>query len=752
LISVYEKGIKIYNVLTRKIENEYNTENTLPKGLINNNLETLYLDHENILWASSWQGTFFTAFNKIKFELFPLSRERAPKALFPIGKNVFYGSDFEAEIGKYQSGQNLFTTNSFSLAISYAYQISTNIAIVAPTTDVLDPTKQRAAVYQWAPTEQLTYITNQQKQYINVTAAIKLDNSRLLIGNTDGLFELSAKSGYKIATPIPTGLKHITALYRDSSGLIWVGHDNERLTIAQLSGSKWESVRTDTVNGIIKCFAATTGQIWAGGDFGLYRYEATNIKQRYLFNEDNGLPNNKIYGILTDPKGNLWMSSNRGIILFQPELKRFSDFNPTDGLQGYEYNSNSFCIDTEGNYWIGGMNGINRFRPEQALAQLNQFDYYPVITDIKINYQPYLKLRPGASSNPNEFAKKPLRLKSKENNLQFTVSALDLSDATNQTILYTLSTSNQTPADGQWIQVAGPQAVLNFNQLKYGKYWLHIKIVNADGVWSKTSLIMEITIETPIYFQLWFLIASAILFAIIVLFLARWYIRSKTEWQRLQLVEKDFEISKMRAVDLEKQRISDEMHDDLGGVLTTIVRMLERMADEPQAILAQASIKQVAAKAEEAYRNMRDIIWALNNENNSLSATFAYLIERTSQFLQDNQLDFDVTTLPEIPNIELRSGQRRGLTLAVKEALHNIIKHADARQVNMFFEQNGKEMFRIRIVDDGKGISPETTAKMGHGNGMRTMKNNLKTLNGQVAIGPGPNQQGTELIFDINFL
>jgi signal transduction histidine kinase/ligand-binding sensor domain-containing protein len=753
LIGVYDIGIKVYNVLTRQVERVYNADNTIPVKLINTRLETLYLDHENILWVSSWQGTFFSALNKIKFELYPLSQNEAPKALFSNNRNgIFYGSDFKEIIGSYQQEQDDFITSKFPLSISFAYPILPNAAIVAPTMEVPDPNNQRAVVYQWAPVKQFTRITNQQLENINVTAAVKLKNNQIIIGNTDGLFEINQQSSQWIATPLTTNLKNITALFQDSSGFIWIGHDSERLTVLKFLGKKWQIEHADTVYRSVKCFAQTSNNIWVGGDFGLYRYERSNIKQRYLFNEDNGLPNNKIYGILPDKQGNLWMSSNRGLILFQPQVVRFSDFNPTDGLQGYEYNANSFCIDSAGNYWMGGMKGINRFRPDQVLNQLNQFDYQPVITDIKINYESYLKLHPDAPLNPNEFVKKALYLESDENNLQFTVAALDLSDATNQTILYTLSTSHQIPADSQWIQLAGPQAVLNFNQLKYGKYWLHIKIVNADGVWSKTSLIMEITIETPLYLQPWFLIASAILFVVGVLVYARWRIRQKTEWQRLQLVEKDFEISKMRAIDQEKQRISDEMHDDLGGILTTIVRMLERIADEPQSSNIQASIKNVATKADEAYRNMRDIIWALNSENNSLSATFAYLIERTSQFLQDNQLEFDVTTLSSVPEIELSSGQRRGLTLAVKEALHNIVKHAEATQVEMIFEQPSEQQVRLRIIDDGKGISSETVTQIGNGNGMRTMKNNLKALNGQVTIGTGLNQQGTEIVFDINFL
>lgn len=84
------------------------------------------------------------------------------------------------------------------------------------------------------------------------------------------------------------------------------------------------------------------------------------------FTEKDGLPNNYIYGILADESGNLWMSTHRGLSRFnpgQPGPQAFRNYDTSDRLQSYEFNTNSYHKGRGGEMFFGGVNGINAFFP-----------------------------------------------------------------------------------------------------------------------------------------------------------------------------------------------------------------------------------------------------------------------------------------------------------------------------------------------------------------------------------------------------
>ena len=102
------------------------------------------------------------------------------------------------------------------------------------------------------------------------------------------------------------------------------------------------------------------------------------------FNKKQGLPNNTVYGILEDKKGMLWMSTNQGILEFDPIGEKVTrTFDVKDGLQSNEFNSRAYHKGKSGLFYFGGINGITYFYPDSIKTN----DYRPpiVFNDFYLN-------------------------------------------------------------------------------------------------------------------------------------------------------------------------------------------------------------------------------------------------------------------------------------------------------------------------------------------------------------------------------
>src|SRR5690606_2487003 len=100
---------------------------------------------------------------------------------------------------------------------------------------------------------------------------------------------------------------------------------------------------------------------------------------------EQGLPNNTIYCILSDEKGNLWCSTNNGIFRFHPTTEKIISFVKTDGLAGNEFNrAHKFKLD-DGRLIFGGLDGYTIIDPKK-FENIKPVPVVPVLlTGLQIN-------------------------------------------------------------------------------------------------------------------------------------------------------------------------------------------------------------------------------------------------------------------------------------------------------------------------------------------------------------------------------
>lgn len=201
----------------------------------------------------------------------------------------------------------------------------------------------------------------------------------------------------------------------------------------------------------------------------------------------------------------------------------------------------------------------------------------------------------------------------------------------------------------------------------------------------------------------------------------------------------------------ERQRISQEMHDDIGSGLTQLL-FQSRALQAPE----------MSRTAEQLIRKMSEIIWTMNEDQDTLDSLLAYIRTNAAELAEAAGFGFSMKSgidgerLPGRTPADQRPGRtpadrplsqewRRNIYLAVKEAVHNAIKHSGGTAITILAESSGPQL-TIAVQDNGRGLDPASTRRWG--NGLKNMQKRLEQIGGQLKI-ESPAGGGTLVTFVI---
>ena len=196
----------------------------------------------------------------------------------------------------------------------------------------------------------------------------------------------------------------------------------------------------------------------------------------------------------------------------------------------------------------------------------------------------------------------------------------------------------------------------------------------------------------------------------------------------------------------ERNRISMDIHDDLGSGLTKIAilgELAKSQLSEPEK--AKTHLENISNYSRELVDSLQNIIWVLNSKNESLSAFTAYLREYLVNFFDSCNIKAECFFKLINKELHLTETQRRNLFLVVKESCNNIAKHSKCNSANIQFEQTDTEI-NITIQDNGKGFDPSSSNTAG--NGLKNMQERIEQINGTYQISSSK-MSGTKIWFQI---
>ncbi len=320
---------------------------------------------------------------------------------------------------------------------------------------------------------------------------------------------------------------HFFSVTRDASGTLYFSnrgkgvfrYSNGRMCLVPLKN------KYDT-NGVRDVFDAVADKnaLWIGTGIGLIK--RTPNSEKHFSGHRFGFPNNTIHEIMSMPDGKIWISTNNGIVSFNPENEETQTYAGNYGINVTEFSDGASAY-VGNTMMFGGINGlviINKNEDYKAIEP-----YMPALRLQKVNIggietgmSEHLYLSGGTDR---------LEFGPKQNHFSLTFAAPDFINADNYTYYYTLNGKD-------WIN-NGPSPVISFNEMKYGSYKLRVKYLNrATGVESKPYA-LNIVVQAPWYLSWWaktfyFLLLAAAVAGAIYMYLRRQRERQTREMDRME--------------------------------------------------------------------------------------------------------------------------------------------------------------------------------------------------------------------------
>lgn len=206
------------------------------------------------------------------------------------------------------------------------------------------------------------------------------------------------------------------------------------------------------------------------------------------------------------------------------------------------------------------------------------------------------------------------------------------------------------------------------------------------------------------------------------------------------ILEKELEIQKK--VQEERERISHDMHDDLGAGISALKLQAEFLKQKINEQHLKEDINDLLKTSEEMNLSMREMLWSLNSNNDTLGNFIQYLTIYSENFFKKTEIEIKIDRKVDHPEKQLNAETRRHLFLCAKEALNNIYKHSQARSLSIFFLLE-KDIFTLEIIDDGIGIQNKRKS----GNGLYNMERRMNSIEGSFKI--KPSKKGLHLLFQV---
>jgi signal transduction histidine kinase len=203
-----------------------------------------------------------------------------------------------------------------------------------------------------------------------------------------------------------------------------------------------------------------------------------------------------------------------------------------------------------------------------------------------------------------------------------------------------------------------------------------------------------------------------------------------------------------RALEQERARIAQDLHDDLGSTLTRLSLLSGLIkADKDSAEQVEAHATKLSQAADQTVRALEEIVWAVRPGSDTLQSLADYIAHFANELFEGNNTHCRLDLPHDLPTLPLPPDMRHNIFLIVKEALTNALKHAGAHEVQVQVKISGHTL-EIRVQDDGKGFDPASLAE-GRRNGVGNMRRRAETIGGKLEL-QSATGQGTTMRLSVN--
>jgi signal transduction histidine kinase/streptogramin lyase len=546
------------------------------------------------------------------------------------------------------------------------------------------------------------------------------------------------KDGTIKAFPTPRGRHNNCAwwIHEDSDGVFWVGTEEglnrfEPWNGRSITFTTEQGLGENVVNNIQE---DSSGYLWLSGLRGIYRVSRAQLnaeaaKERprvqvlalgeadgMLTSECNGGDNQP--GGLTGRDGRIWFPTKQGVVVIDPKEFRRNEVQPPVVIEQVKANDEViYGDDLKSKVQSPKSNvGEERLVAPAALPMGTQPNSHSELRTP--NSAPPIRLRPGHG---------------RVLEIHYTGNSLVAPEKV--TFKYRL-----VGYDLAWRDV-GDQRVAFYTNLRPDKYRFEVLAANPHGVWSLNPATFAFSLaphfwERPVFY---------ILCGVVAVGLAAAVQAYRLRWQHRLL-----KLDEQRALATERTRIARDLHDDLGTALTGLALQLDVAGRDARAAPPLAErLGETARHTRDLAERMREVVWTVNPLCDTVQSLVNFLEQQVSQFLRGDLFQVRLDFPEDIPDLPMGAEARHQLALSVREALTNVVRHAQATEVVMSLAIEagppGARSLLVRVKDNGRGFGGSN----GAGHGLANMRSRMQQVGGTFECVSKPGD-GTVVTFRMN--
>lgn len=719
-----ESGIYIFNIKTGSIVNLRKNQNDR-YGLSDNAIYTLTKDYEGGIWA----GTYFKGIEYLSPDYTPFEKifDRGDAgsikgdAIREIDGdqygNLWIGTE-DNGLNKYNNYTGKYThyvpdgkPGSISGSNIHGLMVDGSklwIGHFNKGVEILDIPSGKVIKHYEAGKGENDLKTN------FIAKIYKTSDGTILLGTLSGVFRYNPQSDN---FTFLEDMAHYTFTYsmcEDRNHTIWTGTFGEGLYFKTKDGKtgnyrfKEKDTNTISSNDISDIFEDSRSRLWIGtrGN-GLCELDRStgNFKRHTI---QDGFPSNFVYKILEDGTGNLWISTSKGLLRYNPVTQLKRRYSKSDGITNNQFNYSSGYKDQLGKMYFGTIDGMIAFMPDNMID--DKFTPPVYITGFQVFNEELNILSDNEEQQSVTFVDK-ITLPYNNSTFSIDFAALSYTSPEMNEYMYILE-----GADKHWTHLTTYRKAY-YTNLSPGEYTFRLKASNGSGQWSKQERTLKIIINPPFWktpwaYLMYIALAGGLIYLILRFYTQRLKDKNKHKLEKMEdLKQKEILTAKIEFF----TNIAHEIRTPLTlikGPLDRILRSGDNYENtKDNLLIMQKNTKRLLDLSNQLldFRKTEMEEMKLNFIKTDISELLQDTYIRFTPVAEEKQLDFTLSLSEDHYEAIV---DKEALTKIISNLFSNALKFAKGKiQVNLETNQVN-ETFYIRVNSDGNLIPDHMQEKI----------------------------------------